>query len=209
MIIKYSVVIPTLWKSNRTTKLLVDLQECEYVDEIIIIDNSYDGYQDTKVEKIRFVSFGENIYVNPAWNKGIELAKNNLIALVNDDINFNPNIFGKLNENSLKEHGFIGASEENYNIIEDDELQWKVIETNTKPHGWGCLIMFHKENWIPIPNELKIWYGDNFITEVNPVKKSILINFKIETEMSTTSDEACWNSVKNEDTHYYILNIRK
>ena len=50
---KFSIVIPTLWKSNRTKQLLSDLSECEYVDEIIVIDNEYDGYQDTKVEKIR------------------------------------------------------------------------------------------------------------------------------------------------------------
>lgn len=210
MIPKYSVVIPTLWKSNRIGKLLFDLIKCEFVDEIILIDNAGKFFEHfVALDKVRLVQPEENIYVNPAWNLGIELAKNNLIALVNDDINFNPNIFGKLNEDSLKEHGFIGMAAENYQIKENVELQWQVIETNTKPHGWGCLILFHKENWIPIPDELKIWYGDNFITEVNPAKKSVLINFKIETEMSTTSDEACWNPVKNEDTHYYIHNIRK
>ena len=32
---KYTVVIPTLWKSDRTKKLINDLRECEYVGEII------------------------------------------------------------------------------------------------------------------------------------------------------------------------------
>ena len=36
---KYTIVIPTLWKSNRINKLLFDLIKCEYVDEIILIDN--------------------------------------------------------------------------------------------------------------------------------------------------------------------------
>jgi glycosyltransferase involved in cell wall biosynthesis len=38
--VKYSVIIPTLWKSDRTNKLISDLRECMYVDEIIVIDNA-------------------------------------------------------------------------------------------------------------------------------------------------------------------------
>ena len=90
---KYSIIIPTLWKSNRTKKLLADLQECEYVDEIILIDNTLTTVSDITEGKLRIVSFGENIYVNPAWNWGIHNAKNALVELINDDINFNHNIF--------------------------------------------------------------------------------------------------------------------
>ena len=101
---KYSVIIPTLWKSDRTKKLLSDLNECEYVDEIIIIDNTGTEERDilpTIYPKLRMVSKGKNIYVNPAWNLGVELAKNDLIALVNDDINFDTNVFGVIDENIL------------------------------------------------------------------------------------------------------------
>ena len=79
---KYSIVIPTLWKSNRTKKLIKDLNDCQYVDEIIIIDNTGTEERDTLptiYPKLRMVSKGENIYVNPAWNWGIELAKNDLV----------------------------------------------------------------------------------------------------------------------------------
>ena len=38
--VKYSVIIPTLWKSNRIGKLIFSLIECEFVDEIILIDNA-------------------------------------------------------------------------------------------------------------------------------------------------------------------------
>jgi hypothetical protein len=165
---KYSIVIPTLWKSNRTKKLLVDLQECEYVDEIIVIDNSYDGYQDTKVEKIRFVSFGGNIYVNPAWNKGIELARNNQIALLNDDINFNPNIFEVITEDILNQFGIIGMGEGNYKSlnIEGDPIL-EIWQPGINDWGWGCFIMFNRKNWIDIPDNIKIWYGDRILFNHN------------------------------------------
>lgn len=204
---KYSVIIPTLWKSERTKKLLSDLSECEYVDEIIVIDNEYDGYQDTKVEKIRFVSFGGNIYVNPAWNKGIELARNNHIALINDDINFNPNIFGVITEDVLSEYGIIGQSQFNYKGNNSDEPVLEKWTGATRDWGWGCLIMFDKNNWVDIPDNIKIWYGDDYIFKCNPATKSTMKNFNIETEMSTTSDEPIWDDRKKEDYNNFINHI--
>ena len=207
---KYSVIIPTLWKSDRTKKLLSDLNECEYVDEIIVIDNEYDGYQDTKVEKIRFVSFGGNIYVNPAWNKGIGLARNNHIALINDDINFDPNIFGIIDKNVLDTFGIIGMGEGNYKTPIDEE-RGPYLDTwqpGVNDWGWGCFIMLNKKDWIDIPDNIKIWYGDNFIKDVNPAPKSCLRNFKVETEMSTTSDGDEWNDRKKEDHINFINYLR-
>lgn len=206
---KYSVVIPTLWKSNRTKRLISDLQECEYVDEIIVIDNSYDGYQDTKVDKIRFVSFGGNIYVNPAWNWGIHNAKNASVALINDDINFNPNIFEVINNDILQQFGIIGMGEGNYkslNISGDPILEvWK---PGVNDWGWGCLIMLNRKYWIDIPENIKIWYGDNIIKDVNPSPKAILRNFRVDTEMSTTSDETQWDEIKKQDYENFINYLR-
>ena len=74
---KYSIIIPTLWKSNRIGKLLFDLIKCEFVDEIILIDNAGKFFEHFEaLDKVKLVQMGENIYVNPAWNLGIKLAKN-------------------------------------------------------------------------------------------------------------------------------------
>ena len=210
---KYSVVIPTLWKSGRTQKLIEDLLECEYVDEIIIINNAGTEECDklsTIHSKLRMVSKGENIYVNPAWNWGIELAKNECIALVNDDINFDSNIFGVITENTLMYSGIIGMGEGNYKEPIDEERgpyidMWK---PGINDWGWGCMILLKKSHWKPIPNEIKIWYGDNFIKDVNSVSKGCLRNFKVETEMSTTSDEKEWDEIKKKDYEYFISYVQ-
>jgi hypothetical protein len=68
--------------------------------------------------------------------------------------------------------------------------------------------MLHKKYWIDIPENIKIWYGDNFIKDVNPAPKGILRNFKVETEMSTTSDEKEWDEVKKKDYEYFINYLR-
>ena len=204
-ITKYSVIIPTLWKSNRIGKLLFDLIKCEYVDEIILIDNGGKFFEYFEaLDKVKLVQTGENIYVNPAWNLGVKLAKNDLIALLNDDINFNPNIFGVITNDILLEYGIIGQSEFNYKVNNSDEPILEKWTGKVRDWGWGCLIMFDKTNWIDIPDDIKIWYGDDFIFKCNPSTKSTLKNFNIETEMSTTSDEKEWDERKKEDYNNFI-----
>jgi hypothetical protein len=208
--VKYSVIIPTLWKSNRTDKLLKDLEECRYVDEIIIIDNASIYKTDRTIDKIRMISFGENIYVNPAWNLGIKVAKNDLVALINDDINFNTNVFGVIDENILNQFGIVGMGEDNYKeqIDETKGPYLDVWKPGVNDWGWGCFIMLNKKDWINIPENIKIWYGDNIIKDVNPSPKACLRNFKVETEMSTTSDEKEWDDVKKKDYENFINYLR-
>jgi hypothetical protein len=209
--IKYSIIIPTLWKSNRIHKLLWDLIKCDYVDEIILIDNAgkYFEYFEA-LDKVKLVQVEENIYVNPAWNLGIKVAKNDLVALINDDINFDTNIFGVIDENILNTFGIVGMGEGNYKeqIDETKGPYLDIWQPGINDWGWGCFIMLNKKNWVEIPDNIKIWYGDNFIKDVNPITKSSLRNFKVETEMSTTSDGDEWNDRKKEDQINFINYLR-
>ena len=208
---KYTVIIPTLWKSNRIHKLLFDLIKCDYVDEIILIDNAgkYFEYYEA-LDKVKLVQVEENIYVNPAWNLGIKVSKNNLIALVNDDINFDTNVFGVIDENVLNQFGIIGMGEGNYKEQIDDRKGpfLDVWTPGVNDWGWGCMILLNKKNWIDIPEDIKIWYGDNIIKDINPSPKACLRNFKVETEMSTTSDEKEWDEVKKKDYENFISYLR-
>jgi hypothetical protein len=209
--IKYSVIIPTLWKSNRIHTLLFDLIKCQYVDEIILIDNAGNFFEYYEaLDKVKLVQVEENIYVNPAWNLGIKIAKNNLVALVNDDINFDTNIFGVIDENILNQFGIVGMGEGNYKeeIDETKGPYLDVWQPGVNDWGWGCMILLDKKNWIDIPEDIKIWYGDNIIKDVNPSPKACLRNFKVETEMSTTSDEKEWDAVKKKDYENFISYLR-
>lgn len=208
---KYSIIIPTLWKSKRINKLLFDLIKCEFVDEIILIDNGGKFFEYFEaLDKVKLVQPDENMYVNPSWNLGVKLAKNNSIALVNDDINFNPNIFGIIDSKVLDGVGIIGMGEGNYKEPIDEERgpYLDIWQPGINDWGWGCMILLKKQNWLEIPNEIKIWYGDNIIKDVNPAPKACLRNFRIETEMSTTSDEKQWDEVKKKDYEYFINYLR-
>ena len=204
---KYSVIIPTLWQSKRIHKLLNDLIECETVGEIILVDNNrkYDKHYTSPLPKVKLIQPETNIYVNPAWNLGIKSSKFDCIALINDDINFNTAIFEVFNSELLLKFGIIGMGAGNYTLEEEtEEIQLEPWNFGVSDWGWGCLLFLHKSNWLEIPDELKVWDGDNFIKEVNPAPKAVLRNFKVETEMSTTSDQSEWDEVKKMDEKHYI-----
>jgi glycosyltransferase involved in cell wall biosynthesis len=206
---KFTVVIPTLWRSERIHPLLKSLQDSEGVGEIIIVDNGrkYDSYY-KDMKKVRVLRPHLNIYVNPAWNYGVEYSKNNSIALVNDDISFDTKIFERFTEDELKSKGFIGMSSENYGEGVEYNPTLEPWKGEVVLNGWGCLIMFHKEHWKPIPEQLKIWYGDNYIREINPAPSHILKGLPIQTEMSTTSNDVQWNPIKEGEAQYWIDNFK-
>jgi glycosyltransferase involved in cell wall biosynthesis len=207
---RYSVVIPTLWKSNRIHKLLRDLIKCEAVDEILLIDNAGSYFEHYEaLHKVKLIQTPENIYVNPAWNLGISLAKNDCIALCNDDINFNPTIFEVVDKSVLSQFGIIGQSADNYIQASTGKLTielWNGVDV--RDWGWGCLVLMNKKDWIDIPHSIKIWYGDDFIFKCNTATKAKIKNFSIQTEMSTTSDRKEWDSVKKSDYEYFMKYLR-
>ena len=89
----WAVIIPTMWRSPLTIPLLASLSESPHVQEIIIIDNSPVDKPPFQLPKIKILEQAENIYVNPAWNLGVQYTRYDLICLCNDDVAFNPSIF--------------------------------------------------------------------------------------------------------------------
>ena len=198
---KFTIGIPTIWKSERINRLVKDLDSSEKVGEILIIDNLhlYDGRFDT-LNKVRVIQPEENLYVNPAWNRIVKESQYDLVGLLNDDINFDTNIFKSFNAEVLLNVGITGMGQENYEIKEFEGTPIITDAKYTSDGGWGCMLLLHKNHWIPIPESLKIWYGDNFIKSVNPYPNGTLRGLPIETEMSTTSNLDEVIGVRDNDT---------
>ena len=204
----FTCVIPTLWKSNRIIQLVEDLCSCDSVGEVIIIDNaSKDGLNRTKVRlhpKLKILLMEENIYVNPAWNLGVNEAKYDDIALVNDDINFNSDVFTMFDDGRLKTlKGAVGMAIENYKLTENGEL--RIVQRGGIHYGWGCMILINKENYVAIPDDLLIWCGDNWMQKNMPV--FTLYGLKITTEMSTTSRG--FNNISHKDSSIFNTKYNK
>lgn len=180
---KISVIIPTLQKNkDLLINLLHALSNDNGVDEIIVIDNSLKGIEEN-IKKVKLITPKKNLFVNPSWNLGVEKAKNEIIALLNDDItipiNFCSNVAEKLKENM----GILGANinyvEVNKDIVEPPkDEQIFLEETKYRPHHFGMAMFFYKTSFYKIPHDLKIFFGDDWLLFKNKQtgKKNYLIS---------------------------------
>ena len=184
--IYFSVIIPTMWKSDKIHQMLDVYQKNELVKEIIIIDNNpLEKPNLEKYSKIIYYTEGKNLYVNPSWNIGYTLSSYKTI-LANDDIviiNLNDTLL-QINESNYDIIG-IDLTSNNENKVFIDELRGinVNIPLGDQINGFGCF-MFVKE-YTYIPNNIKIWYGDDFLLH-NSIKRGILKNLKLDFSISQT-----------------------
>ena len=162
---KFSVIIPTMWCSDLIFKLLDMLNDNDMVGEIILIDNdsSKRTKQITSTSKLRIIEQEQNIYVNPAWNLGVELANYPNICISNDDLVWNVQLLPFILENLHL--GIIGQATSNYF---DGHSEIKIESITERKWGWGCCFFLQKEQWIPIPPQLKVACGDDWLVSKIP-----------------------------------------
>lgn len=175
---KYSIIIPTMWYSDKTQELLIGLDNHSMVDEIILIDNNtslkpeyiYD------IKKLKYFPQKENIYVNPSWNLGVKLSYCNNLCISNDDIVFDTSILEYMQDKINT--GVYGMCTSNY-FKKNTNISFEVEEIKDRVWGWGCLIFIHKLNWIAIDERLKISYGDDFLLKNVKGGAYIIKNLKV------------------------------
>lgn len=183
----FSVVIPTMWKYEPFYQFLDDLLSVSYIGEIIIIDNDSTNRPNLDVLKhhmIKLYDFGKNIKVNPAWNTGVEKAKYNKVCLLNDDLIFDLKLFTRIYPFVNKDRGVFGicpgVSDTPQPRLTNGQID--IFPTNVPydPNihfGFGMLMIFDKRNWIPIMDQVDVYWGDNFI--FNTMLKKFGMNYRI------------------------------
>lgn len=159
---KFSVVIPTMWYSDKIHTNLSNLNDCDEVGEIILIDNNTSLKPDYihNLEKVKYLPQDGNIFVNPAWNLGVNISIYKNICVSNDDVVFNTDIMSWILPHIHK--GVIGMWTGNY-YGENVQSPYELHPINGRPWGWGCLFFIHKDNWVEIDERLKIACGDDWL----------------------------------------------
>lgn len=212
----FSVIIPTIQKNLFVlNKLLEEVNSSRLVDEIILINNHSSKYYN-KFSKLRVIELGRNIYVNPAWNLGIKEAKNEYIAILNDDIFMPKEVFNTVHEFICKNNhcGLIGLDSLNKSNIENDNnclniySDINICQTDIRNFCWGCAIFGKKDNFYTIPDDLNIWYGDDYLFRQNILNNKTnykLISQNIKHYHSLSSSDKSFDKLKK----YDIINWEK
>lgn len=168
----YTIVVPTMWRYPPFIEFLKDLVNEFLVREIIIINNDKEKTPPILAHpKIKMYWFEQgNIGVNPAWNYGVRNATEDKICIMNDDVIFDLKVFNKLYDKLTPDTGVYGLCPgdpiHNQPAVTNGIIDFicTPIPYNYSTHfGFGQLMFFNKANWTPIPEGLKIYWGDNFI----------------------------------------------
>tara|TARA_R110000772_G_scaffold55472_2_gene126552 strand:- start:86 stop:727 length:642 start_codon:yes stop_codon:yes gene_type:complete len=212
----FSVVIPTMWSIPHYTNALIrNYVKSELITEIIIIDNNHSEYKHVDIynhEKVKIHVMDKNIFVNPAWNLGVELSENNNVIISNDDIVIKPDqMLDFLIKNDTWD--CIGIDTSSYTET-NTEFELKELSRSNKlndlisvPYGFGCLMVIKRDSWITIPNNIKIYFGDNWIVNTYKNVFSIKTIDKLKTKMASTSSNPIFKAIKDSDNSNFLKQI--
>ena len=166
----FTVVVPTMWKYPPFLDFVQDLSRFHLVSDIIIINNNSSRTPLHPVlshPKVRIFDFGNNIYVNPAFNLGVAESKNDKICLLNDDLIFDPRIFYRVDEVLNESSGVVGICPglDEFKQAPFTSGSIKIIPWTPGQHtfGFGCLMFVHRTWYEYIPGSFRLYYGDNWI----------------------------------------------
>lgn len=178
-----NIVIPTLWLSESFPDALASYTRNSEIRNIIVIDNNRNARPDLPLHimsnpKLKLVEQVENIYVNAAWNLGVDLVKkgSGLVTLLNDDIKVSGEVWTMLNRRDWGEGEVAGVlthaveNEDMTKLGQEDMVHELValdydrnISIGQQYPGFGSMLVFQSAWYEPVPCELRIWFGDDWI----------------------------------------------
>jgi len=174
------IVIPTMWREERLAEYLAEYCASNYINKIILIDNDQSKRPNSEIlrhPKLELVSYGRNIYVNPAWNEGYYRSKSDLLCILNDDIHVNDTLFYYMSELDFTDIDLIGVhlkgSVDNYHIVEHPDLQDELIKLNVnkrqpiggQSYAFGVCMFVKRSSYRVIPSLYQIWFGDEYLIQ--------------------------------------------
>ena len=211
-----SVVVPTMWRYAPFLDFLYNLVKLDVIGEVVIINNDVFATPPHKVladKKITLINCERNIYVNPAWNLGVRISKYDKICVINDDVTVDLKLFYKMNEFLSADIGTVGIVAGDPNLGQPSFVNGSIdfVEWSGQfMYGFGNMFFIHRSNWIDIPNELKIYYGDNWVFDtqlfVNHKKNYMITNTFFHHEASFTSSKMTLPDFGEKEAYERLIN---
>jgi hypothetical protein len=202
-----------MWKCPFFVGFLNDLLEFPAVGQVILINNNP---AETPVgvpashHKLRIFMPGPNIGVNPAWNLGVAEARYSKICIANDDVVFDQKMFKLVDTVLGPDSGVVGICPgvKDFNQPPFVSGIGRVVPwTGQHTYGFGCLMFVHKKSWQSIPPGLDIYYGDNYIFDLQLARKKtnyLITNMIFKSQFAaTTSDTTLTGGFLERETAIY------
>lgn len=197
---EFSVIIPTLQRAKELHDLVEICAAHPLVLEVLVINNAPEPLHWAS-PKVRVLQQAENIYVNPAWNLGAREARGRYLAILNDDVLFDPALFVKVARVlRLPGVGMIGSGRECFEGDAGASLCLRPVFE--RPHSYGVAMFMRRSHYQPIPEQMRIFCGDDWLFQAQGAPNYRITGFHMRTDMSATSGAPAFNPVKDADVRW-------
>lgn len=201
-----SVIMPSLFMIDGTVERIKQVCAHPLVGEFIVIDNTIEGGNIKEdIPKLVYIEEKKNTFVNPAWNKGVSLAKYDKLMFLNDDVITDFALIDKVYDYITEDRGMIGIGE---GCWEKTGEVFEIKPVYEFPGAYACLFFMHKNSYRNIPEELKVWYGDNWLFDKTGKQPYKFVNWKLDGYISATISTPKIFPIAKEDEIAWINKIR-
>ncbi len=200
---RFTIIIPSMfYHIPRLMKCVALYESTDLIAEVLIINNNKANQPDfSRFAKVKVLGDGNNLFVNPSWNLGVKQAKTAGIIIANDDIEIEGDLQATLKAVNLKLHkGMVfGPAKRCFTQLTDIGIEGE--DLSTMSYGAGTFMILRKEDYKPIPEQLKIWYGDRY--HFDQMEMRMFTGIRIKTEMKGTTSKLDLQGVAAKEKQYY------
>lgn len=184
---EFSVIIPTLQRAKELRELVEMCAAHPRVLEVLVINNAPEPLHWAS-PKVRVLQQAENIYVNPAWNLGAREARGKYLAILNDDVLFDTDVFGYAARLLASgRFGMVGPAPRAFTGLPGLRPRHRMATDYSLRRGFGACMMLCREDYVQIPSSIKVWGGDNWLLLQQDRPSAEVLGFRFKTDMSTTA----------------------
>lgn len=194
----FTVIIPTLQRSDELRAIVSQCARHQLVQEVIVINNAAHPIS-FRESNVRVLNQEQNIFVNPAWNLGVAEAKTEYIALVNDDIRFEDEALD--HSARVLRRGFysiVGPDKTCFRGHQSRNISHRIAPFDTTTFGFGTFMCMRRNNYVPIPEEMPIWGGDDWLFIQQRRPNAVLVHTEFRTKGSTTTSSPEFAAMRSE-----------
>lgn len=204
---QFSVIIPTLQRSEELRPLLELCSAHPRVLEILLINNAPQPIT-WEIAKLRVLDQEENIFVNPAWNLGAREARGDYLAIINDDVLFDSALFDYAAKTlSRPAVGILGLDGAFINKPAAGKPRVRIATRSHVSYGYGMAMFLRRKHYVPIPDSIKIWGGDAWLFLHQKWPNRVISGIEVKADVSVTSSSEEFQKLRYEEydaTHALI-----
>lgn len=207
----FSVIIPTLQRSDGLRQVALQCAQHPDVREVLIINNAPEAIGFSH-PRLRVLQQETNIFVNPAWNLGAREARGDLLAIINDDVEFDDEALtyaARILRRGL--FGIVGPERSAYHDDGSRRISHRLARHDAPTRWFGTFMCLRRSDYVQIPEDLRIWGGDDWLIANQRRPPAALIRTRFRTEMSTTTRSAEFQamfSAEREATERLLAPVR-